>query len=143
MAQTGIDFALYTNTQLDEFGPQEIEKIGGQRGASLSFTRDTLNTSSKDASGWTDAIAAPFKSWSVEADGLYAIGEKGFEALESAFMSGEKISIELKTVGGTKYSGLVIITEMSLEMPHEDLVTYNVSMIGCGALLRGVDVVAP
>ena len=143
MKQKGIDFALYVNTQFDEFGPEEYNKIAGQRGASLSMTAPTYDITSKDEGGWMDSIGGAHKEWSVSSDGLHVFGDESFEALESAFMTGTKLRIELKTPGGTMYSGFVLVTEMSLDLPYDDLVTYSIEMVGCGALVRGLDVVTP
>lgn len=133
MATKGIDFVVKINT-----GTADVpvyQTVAGQRGASLSREAETLDVTSKDTKGWSESISG-FKSWSIEADGLVTEDDKGFLALEDAYMKGEAILISLVTASGGKYEGKAIITSFPLTASYDDVVTYELSFTGTGALKK-------
>lgn len=129
----GIDFLLYANKGTDLL--PEYEVVGGQRGATLNRSADTLETTAKDSDGWKE-FETSFIEWSIEAEGIFVSGDEGFNKLEESFFSREKILVEMKTASGRKYSGNVIVTDLPLEMPYDDMMTYSVTLQGSGELVQ-------
>jgi TP901-1 family phage major tail protein len=108
--------------------------LAGQRNASLSRSAETIDSTSKDSEGfWTESLQG-FKSFSIDADGAYVTDDIAYGILETAFVQSENVTVYLEMPSGTKYKGNCTITDMSLEMPFDDLVTYSLSMQGSGAL---------
>ena len=129
----GIDFLIHVNTGTEEL--PTFKKVGGQRGATLNRSAETLDTTSKDSEGFKEFESA-FKEWSIEADGLLVDGDLGFKALEDAFMAGKKVQVRVATPSGAKYTGMAVITDLPLEMPYDDMATYSVTLQGSGVLAK-------
>lgn len=127
----GIDVLIKINTGTDEL--PKMEKVGGQRGATLNRSADTLESTSKDSEGFK-AFEYSFKEWGVDADGLLVDGDEAFEALEDAYMNDKKVEIQMALPSGTVYSGLALLTDFPIEAPYDDLATYSVSFTGAGKL---------
>lgn len=129
----GIDFLVHANT-----GTSEVPvwtKIGGQRGATLNRSAETLDVTSKDSKGFKEFVPS-FKEWSVEAEGLFIDGDTGFKALEKSYMDGTTLLVQMSTPSGDKYKGLAIITDLPLEAPYDDMATYSVTLQGSGELTK-------
>lgn len=130
----GIDFLLYANTGTDAV--PVWTKIAGQRGATLNRSAETMESTSKDSTGWKE-FEQSFKEWSIEAEGLLVDGDAGYLELEEAFNNGTKLKVELKMdTAGDKWTGSVIVTDLPVEMPYDDLVSYSVTLQGSGALTK-------
>lgn len=111
--------------------------IGGQKGASLSRSAETIDVSDKTSEGWSESIMG-LKSWSLECDGFVTLGDEGFEKLHDAFDNRDALDVEIK-VGGTDgytYTGKVVITDFPEEFPMDDAVTYSLSLQGASKLIR-------
>lgn len=109
--------------------------LGGQRGATLNRSAETLDSTSKDGEGWAESIAG-LKSWGIDADGVLIESDKAYEILENAYLNSEPITAYIELPSGTKYVGETIITDLPIEAPHDDLVTYSVSLTGSGKLTK-------
>lgn len=108
--------------------------LAGQKNASLSRSAESIDATSKDNVGyWKEAIAG-FKEWSVDADGAYVESDEAFGVLEAAFLNSENVDIYLEFPSGARYEGNATITDFSLELPFDDLVSYGLSFQGNGAL---------
>lgn len=137
MATRGIDFLVKINTGTTE--SPEYTTVAAQRGASLSMSSETLDKTSKDSDGWTESLAG-IKSWSISTDGLLILDDKGYMALEDAFMADENVLVQLSTKSGALYEGDAIITSIDLDAPYDDLAKYSAELTGAGKLekSRGV-----
>lgn len=121
----GVDFIVKVGTNV----------LGGQRGATLNRTADTIDTTTKASNEWRESEAS-IKEWGIDADGLLVEDDVAYLALEAAYMAGTKVNIELETAAGNKYSGQAIITDFPVEAPYDDAATYSVSFMGTGPLAK-------
>jgi TP901-1 family phage major tail protein len=122
--KNGIDFTISVNGT----------KIAGQQGGSLSRNQENLETTNKDSNGWKTFIPS-FKDWSVEGEGLVVFSDQGYQALETAYVNGDLVTVDVMLEGSQSlYQGEAILSELSLDMPYDDLVTYTVSLQGSGEL---------
>ncbi|MGL5712248.1 MAG: phage major tail protein, TP901-1 family [Paraclostridium sp.] len=108
--------------------------VGGQRGASLEMSTDTIDATIKGGT-WKEQVAS-LKSWTVSADGLYVASDVAYAALQTAFANGEEVAVSL-TNGTITYSGQAIISSLSVDVPYDDAMTYAVSFTGNGELTVG------
>ena len=113
--------------------------LAGQRGATLNRSADTIDATSKDGAGWQQNIAG-LKSWSIDADGIFVESDEAYDILENAYLNSEEVTASIVLPSGSQYEGLVIITDLPLEAPHDDLVTYSVSLTGSGQLTKSTDI---
>lgn len=110
-------------------------KVGGQRGATLNRSAETMETTNKDSAGFRE-YEQSFKDWTVEADGLFIDGDAGFTALEDAYMGGTKVEVQVAMPSGVKYTGQAIVTELPIEAPYDDMATYTITLQGSGLLTK-------
>ncbi|PHA62861.1 phage major tail protein, TP901-1 family [Bacillus wiedmannii] len=115
--------------------------LAGQRNASLSRSAESIDATSKDTEGnWKESLQG-FKEFSIDADGAFVESDEAYGILETAFLNSENVDVYLEFPSGTKYEGNCTITDFSLDMPYDDLVTYSISLQGNGALkvVKGVE----
>lgn len=129
----GIDIMVSVNT--GTAAVPVYTAVGGQRGATLNRSSETIDVSNKVSGDWKKSIAG-LKEWSVDADGLLALSDAGFAALETAFEDSEEVLIQIAKGTALMYSGGAIITDFPIEAPYDDVATYSVSFTGTGALTK-------
>ncbi|MEK3855740.1 phage major tail protein, TP901-1 family [Cytobacillus sp. FSL H8-0458] len=115
--------------------------LAGQRNATLSRSAESIDATSKDTEGFWKESLAGFKEWSIDCDGAFVQDDAAYSILETKFINSENVNVYIELLSGTKYKGNTTITDFSLEMPYDDLVTYSISLQGSGALI--VEEVAP
>lgn len=120
--------------------------LGGQRGATLNRSAETIDVTTKDGDYWSESVAG-FRSFSIDCDGAYIQGDESLKTLNDAFEQGTAIevivymNVEVTTSGSNptysakeKYEGKVIITEFSYDLPYDDLASYSMTLQGTGKL---------
>ena len=120
--------------------------LGGQRGATLNRSAETIDVTTKDGDYWSESVAG-FRSFSIDCDGAYIQGDESLKTLNDAFEQGTAIevivymNVEVATPDTTptysakeKYEGKVIITEFSYDLPYDDLASYSMTLQGTGKL---------
>ncbi|MGL6106129.1 phage tail tube protein [Romboutsia sp.] len=127
----GVDVLLMV-----EIGGQKVA-IGGQKGASLTRTAETIDVTDKTSGGWSESIMG-LKSWSIECEGLVTLGDQGLEHLHKCFDDGTLIDAVIKVGAsdGYTYKGKVLLTEFPEEYAQDDAVTYSATLQGVSALVR-------
>lgn len=111
--------------------------VGGQKGASLSRSAETIDVSDKTSNGWSESIMG-LKSWSVDCEGFVTIGDEGYELLETAFENREAIEVELKVggTGGYTRTGKAVITDFPEDYQQDSAVSFSISLQGASALTK-------
>ncbi|MGL4730523.1 MAG: phage major tail protein, TP901-1 family [Clostridium sp.] len=123
-AKRGLDLMMYVGET----------PIGGQRGASIEMTSETLDVSTKTTGDWTAKINGA-KSWTSSCEGIYFLGDTGYKAAVDAFIAGTSVTVKLSDNGKTiGYTGQAIITSLSIDAPYDDALTYSLEFEGVGAL---------
>jgi TP901-1 family phage major tail protein len=129
-AKRGLDLMIYVGETA----------IGGQRGASIEMTSETLDVSTKTTGDWTAKISGA-KSWTSSCEGICFISDTGYKAAVAAFNAGTAVTIRLSDEGKTiGYTGSAIITTLSIDAPYDDAMTYSMDFEGVGALTEIVPV---
>ncbi len=123
----GVDFLIYMQTATGEY-----TKIAGQRGGTFTRERETIDASSKDNYGWQDSEYG-MASWSIEGDGVLVEDDEAYLALEEAFHNRTDLLVRFQTASGVQYEGKAIVTDLSIDAPHDDLATYSLTLQGRGA----------
>ena len=111
--------------------------VGGQTGASLSRSAETIDVSDKTSGGWSESIMG-LKSWSVDCDGFVTLGDEGFKLIHEAFDNRVPLEIEIKIgeEGGYTYTGKVVITDFPEEYAQDSAVTYSLALQGASPHVR-------
>lgn len=111
--------------------------VGGQKGASLKRSAETIDVSDKTSGGWSESIMG-MKSWSLDCDGFVTLGDAGFKLIHEAFDNRVALDVEIK-IGDTEgytYTGKVVITDFPEEYASDNAVTYSLSLQGASPLVR-------
>lgn len=108
--------------------------LAGQRNASLGRSAESIDATSKDTEGFWNESLPGFKSYTIDADGAYVESDAAYEELERAFLNSENVDVYLEMPSGKRYEGNCTITDFSLDLPYDDLVTYSISLQGNGSL---------
>jgi TP901-1 family phage major tail protein len=130
---SGVDFIVKVNTGTEAV--PVYTAVGGQRGGTLNGGTDEIDVSSKDSNGWKESLAG-LKNWSLEFDSLLIESDAGLVALETAWLAGEKVQVQLATPAGATYTGPAIVTDFSYEAPHDGEATAKGTLTGAGALAK-------
>lgn len=126
----GIDILVSVETTIGEY-----TVVGGQRGATLNRAAETMDATNKITGDWKRNISG-LKEWSVDCDGLLALDDVGYLALEEAFNEGKAVKIQVAKGDALAYEGDALITDFPIEAPYDDLATYSVSFTGAGPLVK-------
>jgi TP901-1 family phage major tail protein len=108
--------------------------LAGQRNASLSRSAESIDSTSKDTEGYWKESLQGFKEWSIDCDGAYVESDEAYAILEQKYLESENVDVYLEFPSGTKYQGNTSMSDFSLDLPYDDLVTYSISLQGIGAL---------
>lgn len=139
MAVLGVDVLVYVK----KTGTSSPVLIGGQRGASLEVSKDTIEVTSKGSvNGNTLAkeFVPGWASWSVSCDGLIVDGAEAYELFVNEIMNGKgefDLIMRLEgdvSEGGKFFRGTAIANKFSLDAPYDGAMTYSVSFVGTGKL---------
>jgi TP901-1 family phage major tail protein len=136
MKMSGVDVLVY----LDVAGTPTL--LGGQSGASLSREINVIEVTSKDGNGWAENITG-VKSWSIECEGYVVVNDAAYNSLETAFLNGDFVDVEVQMPNGDKYTGQAVVSELPLEFAQDDAVTFSTTFVGNGALTKTTTPVAP
>lgn len=101
---------------------------------SFSESRPTREAANKDSGIWSEKLANR-GSWSASATAYHAMGGS-YQALKTKKDAGAPVVVMFSTAvsGDEKYQGNALITELSLDAPDDDNMSFSVSFEGTGAL---------
>lgn len=111
-------------------------EVNLQMDCSITYETDTIDTTSKDSSGWEENIPG-LRRWSISASGIYSLegtGVYNFNDLLAFYVSRAQVSIEYKTtgVGGHLHTGTATITSLESSSPLEDKIEMSLEFKGTG-----------
>lgn len=120
----------------DESGTKLLA-ISGQQGLTINRSADSSEVTSKDTLGGWKAKISGMKEWSIDNDGLYVADSESHKTLGAAFESGDFVCLKVvnNKTKNAMFGGLAVITDYSLEAPHDDSMTYSASFEGSGPLV--------
>lgn len=101
--------------------------IAGATSCNVGVSSEVLNTTTKGDGDWTSNMAG-LKSWNIDTDALFQVED--FAYVEKV---GTEVPIEV-TLGAKTYTGKAIINDLKINSGTGELVTYNLTMTGTGAL---------
>lgn len=116
---------------------ENLLAIKGQQGLTINRSADSIEITSKDTEDdWKSKIAG-MKEWSIDTDGLYYVSDTSHTALSTAFENGEPVCVKVVNKKSKKgmFAGFAVITDYPLEAPHDDAVTFSITLEGQGKLV--------
>lgn len=133
MAERGIDFLVYVN--VGTVLAPSWQLVAGQKDATLNRSMEPIDITAKDNYGWAATLDG-VREWSIDFDWLYSDSDTGVTHLEDAFTNGTEVLVKIETPGADIYSGAAYLTELTLEMPYEDVAAYSGTLTGNGTLTK-------
>ncbi len=121
--------------KVDGTDGRSAKAVGGQTGATLNRSAETIDVTDKTNSGWKESMAG-LKEWSVDCDGFIVADDAGITVLDECFEGRKVVFIEI-AIGKTKYTGSGYIVDYPVEMPLDGAVSYSLSIAGASPLVKG------
>ena len=124
----------------DSDGAGAWEKAAHSTDATISFSAETVDITSKDTSGYRDTIAG-LKSWSANLTAFIDYSATwGQEELVDKWLAGECVKIRFTTdvTGDVYYEGDATITSVELNSSGaEEAASFSLSLENAGAITKG------
>lgn len=125
MEAKGIDIIILVNTG-DEVTPAWTA-VGGQRGATMSDSVDTIETTHK-LSGGAKTYEYTFSDATISCDGVYIFDDTGYKALVDAMRNKEKVKVRWQEKGTDVYEGTFLVVSRDLEGAYDSEATYSMEL---------------
>ncbi|MFA4885449.1 MAG: phage major tail protein, TP901-1 family [Desulfotomaculaceae bacterium] len=119
----------------DSATPGTYVTLGGQSGATLNRSTNTIDATSKDANGWAENLAG-VNSWSIDCEGFIVASDAAYGDLEDAWEGRDTVNVQILMPSGKKYTGNAIITDFPNEYPQDGAATFSLSLTGTGTLAK-------
>ena len=113
--------------------PSSYIVIGGQTGATLNRSAETIDVTDKTNDGYKEYMAG-LKEWSVDFDGFVVTEDAGITLLDECFEGRQKVYLEI-VMGKRKYTGSGYITDYPVEFPLDSAVSYSLTVSGASPLV--------
>lgn len=114
--------------------PTEYTVIGGQTGATLNRSAETIDVTDKTNDGYKESMAG-LKEWSIDCDGFVVISDAGIDILDELFEARKPVYVEV-VIAGNKYTGSGYIVDYPMEMPLDSAVSFSLSIAGASKLAK-------
>lgn len=115
-------------------GSSSSDKVVGIKNWSLELSLDTLETTAL-GDDWKKYITG-LKEWTASSEGDYGVptDTAGQQALQTAFLNGDVVTLKLYVDDSNYYTGEAFINSLSIEDPVDDVVSVSIEFTGNGAL---------
>lgn len=127
---TGVDILIHVNVGT-ELSP-DWKAVGGQRGASLSESRETKDVTSKLSPGGYKQNEYGLAEWSISCDGVYVESEQAYAHLVAAMRNKNKVMARWLEGGAGVFEGTALVTSRDLDGPYDGEATYSMELQGDG-----------
>ena len=123
-------------------GAGSYEKVAHSTDASISFSAETVDITSKDTSGYRDTIAG-LKSWTANLTAFVDYSSSfGQEELVDKWIAGECVTIRFTTnvTSDVYYQGDATITSVELNSSGaEEAASFSLTLENAGAITKGTN----
>ena len=110
--------------------PKKVAEIANW---SLDMSADDIDITSFDSAGWRERMQG-IKEWSGSFEGNFKPDDTaGQAALINAWLTGQKVTLELQVNSTVKFSGGALVTP-SIETPVDDKASFSCDFQGTGPL---------
>tara|TARA_B110000285_G_scaffold171881_1_gene192406 strand:- start:256 stop:1014 length:759 start_codon:yes stop_codon:yes gene_type:complete len=116
----------------------KFEPIGHSTSASISFSKDLRDVTTKDSNGYQENVSG-LSSFELSTDALQDINtDLEFKDFFDDINNTNEVTVKFAERGsGTQWEGNGFITSVSLDAGVEDNTTYSVSITGTAAVTKG------
>jgi TP901-1 family phage major tail protein len=134
-AQKGSGFLLKV-VDPDNASPTEYLAIGGFRTKSMKLNNTFVDATNQDSQQWREGVSGGgIRSMDIAGSGVF-IDDTGIEEIRDAVMTPVNIECQVTVPGFGTYHGMFTVTELSLEGPHDQTVTYSIALQSAGPIVH-------
>jgi TP901-1 family phage major tail protein len=128
----GVDIVI----MIEDTTPGTFVAVAGQRNATLSEERETIDITSKDSTNGAQEFDYGAYTWSVSCDGVYVPTDTKYQKLRDAVRNRTKVKVRINEKGtpDKTTTGDALVTSTELEAPYDGEVTYSLELQGTGTL---------
>lgn len=136
VAVSGIDVTL----GIDAAGGSSFNEFAGQRNTVLTRSIDKADSTNKDSDNWEESVPI-IRHWSITVTGvLVDETDVAYVDLESAYHAAAaavaQVECEVTMPSGTTYTGTANLDDLTVEGPHDGIMTVSVELSGSGVLTK-------
>jgi len=134
MAKTkGIDVYLKVNT--GTHSSPVWTKIGGQKDATINFSRADIDVTDKDSAGWEESIPGN-RRLEVDCDCFFIEDDAGIlEIVESWTAAPDSVMLEAQVITKAKtYQGAFVFTKAGIKASEKDAAAFSFSLKSTAAV---------
>ena len=130
---TGVNGILKINTGTS--GSPTYTLIGGQRTATLSFSKSSVDVTNKSDVGWENTLGTT-RGITISCEGLIDEADAGFLELRNVFWNNVRDQFQFLTPGGTTFTGTFEMESLDESYPFDDATGYSMSLKSVGAITK-------
>jgi TP901-1 family phage major tail protein len=130
MAEAGFEGKLYIGTAGG--GQTANTEVKYATDVTINMSVDEIDVSSRDSAPWKDSIPG-MGGWSIDFTLVYENADAATDALETAFLGRDTISVRVIDRDGDGYYGDCYVTRFDRGEPLGGAMTRNVTLRGRGA----------
>lgn len=124
---TSVDISTLEGTEIP---------LGGERNATLNLGTDEADGTNKYSAGWHVGVMT-IRNWSIEAEQLKLASDDAAEAFKRAHLNKQPLNVRVRTgFDGKIMLGTALLTDDTIDGPHDDLVAQNVTLTGVTTLVE-------
>ena len=116
----------------------DYEPIGHSTSASISFSKDLIDITTKDSDGYQENVSG-LTSFELSTDALQDINsDLEFKDFFNDINNSNEVSVRFaERTSGTKWEGSGYISSVSMDAGVEEATTYSVSITGTASVIKG------
>lgn len=119
-------------------GYRSTIRIGGvimckARDADLNMTASAIDETTRCGNGWKEHSQG-LREWDATIDQVYVADDTGVDAVRDAFFDGSVVALRFENDNGNGFLGNAIVTGIGFPQPLDDLLAFNGTFKGTGAL---------
>ena len=116
-------------------GLTNVTTLAGGRSNTLNRGNDTADVTTKDSSGWAENLPT-IRTWSFDFEHAWVEADASEGDLERAFENNSQVQCLIQTPASTTYRGVGTVSNLTIDAPHDDIITISGTMTGSGALTK-------
>lgn len=138
---TGKKYLLYVD--IGTLDTPVWSVLTGQKDSTINRSAGEIDASDKTTGGWKVTLPG-LKEWSIDTEDTAILSNESKDAVEYCFENDIQMHVKVEYLNGDDYdayTGWASITDLTINLPTEDLATISISLKGSSELVH--DIVAP
>jgi TP901-1 family phage major tail protein len=130
---TGINGILKINT--GTLGSPTYTTISGQRSATLTFSKNSVDVTHKGDAGWERTLGIS-RGVSISCEGFADEADPGFQELRNVFWNNVQDQFQFVTPGAVTYTGTFELESLDETSPYDDAASFSCTLKSVGVITK-------